>query len=266
MPEIFPFLKLGLLAGFLGLDSTGALQLMLSRPLVAGGLAGWLLGDLGTGLAVGSLVELLWMGGVPIGSLVPPDGTQAAIFAAAAAVTLPGWLPACDGTAASSLGLLLAVPVGSFGAKAEILQRHWINRLSRHAEEQAGAGRWSGVGLALLGGLALAWLRGTLAMLLVLALGLGGLWLLLLALPPEAFRALQWGFWLAWLLGLAVAIDYFWDRRGLKALVLVLVAVAVAGSRPGVSQLQLLAAGLGLALLGGCWAWRRSWLLSRQEA
>ena len=105
-------LKLSFLAGLLGVDATAALQSLVSRPLVAGGLAGWVLGDVGTGLATGSLVELLWMGGVPVGSLVPPDGTRASIFAASAAVLMPQWIPGTDPLAAASLGLLAAVPVG----------------------------------------------------------------------------------------------------------------------------------------------------------
>jgi hypothetical protein len=63
---------------------------------------------------------------------------------------------------------------------------------------------------------------------------------------------------------LAVAVDYFWDRRSLKYLGVALILVALTGSRPGVGQMQLLSLVLGVALLGGLWRWRRAWLESQE--
>ena len=256
---------LALAAGILGLDATAALQTMASRPLVAGGLAGYLLGDFGSGLAAGSLVELLWMGGVPVGSLVPPDGTSAALFAAAVTIFLPRWVPGPDPMAAASLALLAAVPVGSLGAKAEILQRRLCDHLSRSAEKGIAAGRAHAVILALAGGILLAFSRSFFVVLLALGLGVPALAQLFSQLPADAIQALHWGYWLAWLLGLAVAGNYFWERRSLKYLGLVLVAMAVTGSRPGVSQAQLFSAALITALVGGLWRWRRAWLASQED-
>jgi PTS system mannose-specific IIC component len=262
-------LLLSAAAGLLGMDATAALQIMVSRPLVAGGVAGLLLGDSGTGLAAGSLVELLWMGGVPVGSLVPPDGTLAAFFAASAAVLLPRWMPDASQlsyVAAGSLGLLAAVPVAALGAKAEIFQRMLTDRLARRAEASVAQGRTRGIALALLGGLVLAFSRSFIMTALMVGLGVPALALLYGHLPSHALIALRWGYWLAWLLGLAVAADYFWERRSLKYLGLSAVALAAAGSRPEVSQVQLLALALGLAFLGGWWRWRRSQDESHQEA
>jgi mannose/fructose/N-acetylgalactosamine-specific phosphotransferase system component IIC len=258
-------LELSLAAGVLGVDATAAFQVMASRPMVAGGVAGWLVGDLGTGLATGSLVELLWMGGVPVGSLVPPDGTVAAVFAAAASVLLPRWSPGLDPLAGASLGLLAAVPVGALGARTEIIQRRLCDRLSRRAEAGVAAGRKHEVIQALMGGLALAFARAFLAAALALGLGIPALALLTGHLPLEALQALHWGYWLGWLLGLAVAADYFWERRSLKYLGIMMLGVAVVGSRPGVSQVQLLALALGVALLGGLWRWRRAWIESQED-
>jgi PTS system mannose-specific IIC component len=264
MPFILQIFQLAVLAGVLGIDATAALQVLLSRPMVAGGLTGMLLGDSGAGLATGSLVELLWMGGVPVGSVVPPDGTLASIFAAAAAVLLPQWLPGIDPLAAASLGLLVAVPVGSLGAKIEIMQRRITDKLCRWAEAELAQGRGNALGLAMLGGLGLSFGRSFLATVLVLTVGLPALAQLLSQLPHDGLQALHWGYWLAWLLGLAVAADYFWERRSLKYLGAALILVAVAGSRPGIGQVQLLGLALGLALLGGLWRWRGAWLESQE--
>lgn len=43
------------------------------RPLVLGTIVGAVMGDLGTGLAIGATFELMWMGLMPIGGAQPPD-------------------------------------------------------------------------------------------------------------------------------------------------------------------------------------------------
>jgi PTS system mannose-specific IIC component len=69
-----------------GLDRTAAFQLMISRPIVAAPLTGWLLGEPLMGLEVGLLVELLWLCCLPVGAAVPPDDTQVSIAATLVAV------------------------------------------------------------------------------------------------------------------------------------------------------------------------------------
>lgn len=256
MPEISTLFILSAVAGLLGLDATAAFQVMVSRPLVVGGVAGSLLGDTALGLTVGSLVELLWMGGVPVGSLVPPDGTQAGVFAAAVAILLkdaslfPG-----AGEAAASLGVLAAVPVGIVAARGEIIQRHLNDRLSRRAEQYADEGRLDQLGSILMTALALAWFRGALVCGLCLLVGLPSLHWILANLPADGIQALHWCFWLFWLLGLAVAADHFWERRGLKYAALALVLMAVLGAQLKLGQLALVLTAAALAHAVGLWRW-----------
>jgi mannose/fructose/N-acetylgalactosamine-specific phosphotransferase system component IIC len=253
----FPaLLWLSTVAGLLGLDSTGALQVMVSRPLVVGGVFGMLMGDTATGLMMGSLVEMLCMAGVPVGSLVPPDGATAAAMAAAVAIHLAhASAQASSPAAAASLGLLAAVPAGAFGARAEVLQRILVNRLSRRADADLDAGRLPHLGGLLAAALGLAWLRGALVCALSLGLGLPVLGWILANLPPEGIRALHWCFWLSWLLGMAVAANHFWDRRGLKYAAAAALALAVFGTQFDSSQAGVLAAAVGAALAAGLWRW-----------
>jgi mannose/fructose/N-acetylgalactosamine-specific phosphotransferase system component IIC len=248
------------LSGLLGLDATAALQVMVSRPLVVGGVVGWLMGDVATGLTVGSLVEMLWIGGVPVGSLVPPDGTQAATFAAVAVIRLKA-ASAFPGAAeaAGALGVIAAVAVGGLGARAEIIQRRMMAGLSRLAEREVDAGDPAALGRILLGALGLAWLRGALVCAASLAVGLPLLGSLLGHLPSEAVKALDWCFWLFWLLGLAVVADHFWERRALKHVAVGALGLAVLGSSAvRLSQASLLLAAVALAHLAGVWRWMRA--------
>ncbi|HET8623775.1 MAG TPA: PTS sugar transporter subunit IIC [Gemmatimonadales bacterium] len=56
-----------------GLDLVSVAQTMISRPLVAGGVAGLLLGDVAAGLRVGALIELFALDVLPVGAARYPD-------------------------------------------------------------------------------------------------------------------------------------------------------------------------------------------------
>lgn len=83
-------LVLSLLGGILALDQTSLGQFMVSRPLVSATLAGWILGDPASGLAVGALLEVLVLPAFPIGGARFPEGGPAGVVAAGAAAEGPG--------------------------------------------------------------------------------------------------------------------------------------------------------------------------------
>lgn len=79
-------LQLSLLGGLLALDGTSVGQFMFSRPLVAGALVGWLLGDPVSGVAVGTILELYLLVSFPTGGSRFPEGATATVVAVAATV------------------------------------------------------------------------------------------------------------------------------------------------------------------------------------
>lgn len=119
--------------GAVGLDAASLLQVMVSRPLVAGPVTGVLLGRPLAGIAIGVLLELFALVILPIGAARYPDSGTAAVAAAA------GYA----GTAGADLRpdlLLLAVVFGLVwervgGASVNALRR--LNeRLMTGAEER----------------------------------------------------------------------------------------------------------------------------------
>ena len=74
-----------LVGGILGLDRTAAGQFMISQPIVAGPLTGWMLGDTAAGLVIGAVLELIWVLDMPVGAFVPADSTIGAVSATAIA-------------------------------------------------------------------------------------------------------------------------------------------------------------------------------------
>jgi mannose/fructose/N-acetylgalactosamine-specific phosphotransferase system component IIC len=80
-------LALALLGGLLALDGTSVGQFMLSRPLVASTLAGWLVGSPLAGFTVGTLLELYLLVSFPVGGSRFPEGGPAAVVGAAVAAS-----------------------------------------------------------------------------------------------------------------------------------------------------------------------------------
>lgn len=83
-------LWISLIGGLLALDGTSVGQFMVSRPLVAGAIAGALLGDPTQGLLVGAFLELYLLVSVPSGGARFPEGATAAVVAVATASALHG--------------------------------------------------------------------------------------------------------------------------------------------------------------------------------
>ena len=76
---------IALVGGVLALDATSVGQFMLSRPLVAGALTGWMLGDPALGLLIGTVLELYLLVSFPSGGARFPEGTTATVVAVATA-------------------------------------------------------------------------------------------------------------------------------------------------------------------------------------
>ena len=110
-----------------GLDRIAALQIMISRPIVAAPLVGWLLGDVAVGLEIGLMVELLWQARLPVGAAIPPDDTQVSIAGTVLAVSL-GKLLGQSGLEYQLLCLLIALPFGKFGQFFDRFARQYNGR------------------------------------------------------------------------------------------------------------------------------------------
>ncbi len=88
-------LLVSLAGGLLALDATSVGQFMVSRPLAAGALTGWLLGDPALGFVVGALLEVYLIVSFPSGGARFPEGATATVVAVASAAVVdsPGSIP-----------------------------------------------------------------------------------------------------------------------------------------------------------------------------
>lgn len=138
--EQSPYLIAALAAVVLGLDRTAVCQFMISRPIVAGSLTGWLLGDPLTGLQIGAMLELLWLGRLPVGATIPPDDTQVAVGSTALALI---WGPSLGGPGLgfNVLCVLLALPLSKVGQFFDRTARNANGLLALDAARNIEVGR-----------------------------------------------------------------------------------------------------------------------------
>ncbi len=121
-------LPLLVLGGVMALDGTSLGQFMVSRPLVAATLGGFVLGNPMAGLFAGAILELIHLNVLPVGGVGFPETGPASVVAGAAAATSP-----------TAGGLALAVGLGivwaMLGGVTVTLQRRLNGRLVPRPEE-----------------------------------------------------------------------------------------------------------------------------------
>jgi mannose/fructose/N-acetylgalactosamine-specific phosphotransferase system component IIC len=87
--DVVSLLLVALAGGVLALDATSVGQFMISRPLVVGAVAGWILGDPVQGLFLGALLELYLLVSFPVGGARFPEGATATVVAVGSAAGVP---------------------------------------------------------------------------------------------------------------------------------------------------------------------------------
>ena len=109
--ELLPLVLLG---GLLAVDATSLGQFMISRPLVAGVLTGWMVGDPVLGLLIGGILEVYFISIFPVGGAEFPEGGPPTLVAVATGVAVSGPAGVAIGTL---LGFLLS-RLGAFSIRA----------------------------------------------------------------------------------------------------------------------------------------------------
>jgi len=159
-----------------GVDLVSLPQMMIARPLVAGTVAGAILGDVQTGLKLGVVFELLQYDILPVGAVRYPEYGPATVAAVATAHA-----------AAGALGLGLGAVVGLVTGLGGGISLHLLRRINSRVVSAAAVALESGDPGVLVrlhvGGL----LRDVMRAALVTALGLALAW----TVPPTLIGVLS---------------------------------------------------------------------------
>ena len=107
-----------------GIDLVSVPQMMIARPLVAGALAGAILGDVETGLRLGVLFELFQFDILPVGAVRYPEYGPATVAAVSAAHAVRGGF---------GLGVIVGLVIALLGG----LSLEALRRLNARAANRA---------------------------------------------------------------------------------------------------------------------------------
>jgi mannose/fructose/N-acetylgalactosamine-specific phosphotransferase system component IIC len=125
LPDL-PLLPLVLLGALLALDVVSFPQAMISRPIVAATIGGLVVGDLTSGLMVGTVLELIALETLPVGASRYPEWGSASVVAGALFAGMA--MPPAGALAVSVLG---AIGVSWLGGWSMYALRRFNGRLAR---------------------------------------------------------------------------------------------------------------------------------------
>jgi len=115
-----------------GLDLVSVAQTMIARPLVAGTVAGLILGDPVAGATVGVILELFALDVMPVGAVRYPDYGVGTVAAAATAAHAPGAI-------GTGIAVCVGLAVAYLGEHSIRLIRNWntndVQRLKKKLDE-----------------------------------------------------------------------------------------------------------------------------------
>lgn len=129
-----------------GLDLVSLPQVMISRPIVVGTVAGWLAGDAATGVTVGVILELFALESVAIGAARYPDYGAATVGAVVAKSGM-------EGSGLTGLAVMLGLVLASIGGWTLLRLRHANATAVRRREASLRTGDPVAVGALQYGGL-----------------------------------------------------------------------------------------------------------------
>ncbi len=203
---------LAIIGAIIALDHAMLGQFMFSQPIVTGALFGWLFNDFQSGIIIGAMLQLLWVGILPVGAFIPSDHTVTGGITACIALMLITKMD-MPLNQATILALAVSIPGGYVSGKLDIVVRQFNgkwndvveNNILTKPNKTINAVAFAGLGLTLGRNLFvyLIWLTGV-------------AWLVTMItphLPILVEKGLAIAFWLLPSISLAVIIDLIMRER-----------------------------------------------------
>ncbi len=127
-------LTIAFLISVIGLDTTIAFQMLISQPIFACTIIGYLMGEPMMGLEIGAIMQLLWLNMLPIGAARFPEGNIASMLVSVLVIRYAGLeIPNLVFAAAFAFSLLISY----VGAQLTELDRRLNTYILQWAEKAA---------------------------------------------------------------------------------------------------------------------------------
>ena len=213
--------------GLVSLDRSAAFQFMISRPIVCGPIIGLLLGQLGAGVLVGALFELIWIGNLPLGGHLPPNECLGTIVATATIIIAcpPGATPT---RALIVLGFLTGPPAARLGIWGERLIRRSNATIEAKLHAYLAEGRVNNITRLTLYGLGVNFLTIALLILILLPPSVVLVYKIHSVMSPLHLQYLNRAFLFLPLIGIASALSTMSVKRSHLAFTLLFFGTLVA--------------------------------------
>ena len=239
------WLPISLLMAVISLDVSAVGQFMLSRPLVIGPLVGWIAGHPGIGLEMGAVIELIWIGDVPVGAHLPLDLSILTGTAVAFACELSS--PQYPPEAVMTYALGIAIPLAALGTEIEVVLRKFHVRWLHFAQRMALGNHFRSFESVNYLVLAELFLKGLLVAVFSLTVAHWSAQVFHL-LSGRVIEGLYYAHWLLLALGCSAVIDLLVEKKTAVYLVLTILALMTfAVSLPQVPEVYM----VSFALFGG---------------
>jgi mannose PTS system EIIC component len=193
-----------LIGGVLCLDRV-LLLFMISRPVVAGPLVGWILNDLYSGLLCGALIELFWIDRLPIGTYIPPNETMTVVIVTATAI-IAGDILGQPSRELTVFALLTLLPLGYAGQQIDTWIIRSNDRLAKSALKLAEIADVRGIERKHWQALIVTLISSVIFIGISIAVGSWMIILVFPLLPSFAKQTLMLSYFFIPLLGIAVAL------------------------------------------------------------
>lgn len=142
-------IPVSLFSAFLSLDTAAVFQGLISQPVIACTLIGWMSNDLWFGLQIGLIMQLIWISSLPIGAVIFPDGNLGSMIAVIVATRID-----IENQGFEHLIIFLAVFYGFFMSFIGAHLMKWIRQFNVHlfeyARRQIARDRLSSVGFSVI--------------------------------------------------------------------------------------------------------------------
>jgi mannose/fructose/N-acetylgalactosamine-specific phosphotransferase system component IIC len=206
-----------LLAAFLGalleLDEYFVGMTLVSQPVIAGGLAGFICGDPATGIMIGGIVQLIWLM-PPVGAYVPPSPSAIAFSAAYIGIVSMASEPPDEKYALLMFAMIAGASFGYFTGQMDIWNRKLNTVIMRAFEKKIEQGSafyaYLVQALAVLG----KYLRDVSGFIIIFLLGTPLFIKIYDTLPDQVVSGLKIAFWAAPMIGFAVLFEMFRTKQG----------------------------------------------------
>jgi mannose/fructose/N-acetylgalactosamine-specific phosphotransferase system component IIC len=201
------------LGALLELDEYFIGMTLVSQPIIAGGIAGLIFGDPGTGIMIGSIVQLIWLM-PPVGAYVPPSPSAIAFTAAGIGIMMESVVPAGERNSFLMFAMILGASFGYFTGQMDIWNRKLNTRIMRRFEAKVEEGREAYAYLIQALAILAKYLRDVAGYLAIFVLGVPLAIRIYSTLPVEVDAGLKIAFWAAPMIGFAVLFDMFRTKAG----------------------------------------------------